>query len=515
MEKKNKEILSLLLLFGLSVVYLYFLKLARGPINADETMGIIMAKDVFAKGNFLMEGWNFSTGITTLQLLWAMLFCDIFGYSYTTLYVVAALNYAILVGILTYIAAANSEQNTKNRFIVSVFVVFLTINPKSASVMNTCTATLLYAVCILVVYTAYKMYIRSSRLVVYIIMAVLMGCLAAFNDFMMYYMCASIGVLGIVYLLLGLGNKRQSWYLVICGIISVATDKLVSKIWVVLREKEPSVILSECFVSKENLIGNIVQVISNILYEFGIDIWGKKLISIDTLRAIVGFIALVCVIKILMQYAKLDENKKMLVVAILNIGIINLLAFGVSTIPSYSQSTHLMELFGWCLICASAVCLGNIKLKEATGINKGVLLIIIISFFAFNIPGLAAKPVESYTSAVTEYLWANGYTKGFATYWATGNIMFESNMQMEVAPITKFYDDEYPQGVIGGWRFATKDEWLYQEGQFIVVENESPFGVPYGITAQEIVDVYGMPSNQVDMGNCIILLYDQGILLKR
>lgn len=501
---KRKEIIGFTILFGLSVFYLYFVKLGIGPISTDETMGVIIGSDILNNGNFLMTGWNMSTGITTIQLLWATAICNIFGYSYTTLYIISALNYAILIGVLAYIAAFNSNTKTYNKCLISVFVIFLTINPKSASMLNVCTHTLNYAICFLAVYIVYKMSIKLSKLILYIMTGIVIGLIASVNVTLLYYACVSITALGVMYLLLKLGNKRQSCYIIICGSISVVVRQIALKIWEMSREKEATVGLRETFVDKENIVNNIVQVISNILYEFGIDVWGKNLISIDTLKAVIGFIAIVCIIKVLMQYTKLDENKKMLVIAVMSIGIINLLAYGISSVPSYSASSHLMELFGLSLVCAAGICLGNIEFEETIRVDRRMLLVFVVIFFIFNIPKLDVKQAESNTYEITKYLQSNGYMKGFATYWETGNIMFESSMQMEIAPIKRNFD------IIDGWEWTTKDEWLHQEGQFVVIRN----GDPKGVIAQEFIDMYGTPSNQFYLNNYTVLLYDQGVTLK-
>lgn len=78
--KHNKDTIGFILLLGLGILYLYSVKLGVGAISTDETMGIILGEDIFLNGNYLMSGWNFSTGVTTIQLLWAVMVCKIFGY---------------------------------------------------------------------------------------------------------------------------------------------------------------------------------------------------------------------------------------------------------------------------------------------------------------------------------------------------------------------------------------------------------------------------------------------------
>ena len=184
--KHNKDTIGFILLLGLGIVYLYSVKLGAGAISTDETMGIILGEDIFVNGNYLMSGWNFSTGVTTVQLLWSVIFCKIFGYSYGTLYVIPALNYAILIGVLAYIACTNSVSKPQNRLLIAAFVILLTINPKSHSMMNVCTHTLNYALCIFMLYLVYKMSIKVSGLIWYIVIGGIIGLLAAFNVTMLY-----------------------------------------------------------------------------------------------------------------------------------------------------------------------------------------------------------------------------------------------------------------------------------------------------------------------------------------
>lgn len=511
MKKYYREISFFIGTFVISVFYLYFVKVGIGPINADELSGVIIGKDIFNQSNFLMKGWNLTTGITTIQLLGVTVISNLFGETYSSLYLVSALNYAILANLLAYIVFKNIKVDGIKRYIVTIVVLLLNLNPKSHSIMNVCTHTLLYAVCMLTIYIVYKIYCKKESPTIYILAGFLIGIITSTNVTMLYYALIPIIFSGLIFMWLNLGTKRRNIYLIACGITGIITSKIVYKIWIMFRGEELVFGVSEVFVTQDNIVNNIVQGISNIMYEFGIDVWGKNIISFATIKAVVGAAVLFIVFQGMIKIGKAEKDKKILIIFITTISIINIMAYVCSSLPSYSQSTHLMEPFSLFLCAAFGISIGNIDTKYMRTVKESIkLLIVICLFFILNVPRLEFNQKPSDTQPVTEFLTEKGYQKGFATYWEASTIMFDSQWDMVVAPISVDYGNpDYPEGIVGGWQWATKDEWLEQTGTFVVFHKNNP----EGIHADKIIESLGSPTQYTEIDNYGILLYEDGVEL--
>lgn len=499
------------MMFLISTFYLYLVTVAEGPIHADELSGIIMGEDIFAKGNLFMHGWNLTTGMTTIQLLWVTLIRKIFGGSFTILYLVSALNYAILANILAYIVFRNINVKGIKRYGITIIVLLMNIIPRSHSIMNVCTHTLIYSMCAVLIYVTYLLYSKNSSIYAYGLLGFVAGVIAAFNITMLYYEIFVIIFVGGVCLWLKVGETRQNVYLVVCGGFEYIISRLCYWIWTMLRGEGFTFAAKEVFVSKDTFVNNIVQSCSNILYEFGIDIWGKNFISLDTAKAVVGLIFIYIIIKGIAQAKKLEKDKKILVIFLLSVSIINLLAYTCSSIPVYSQSTHLMELFSLFVSPAFGICIGNLDIEYTRTIKNSIALFIFVCiFFLINTPQLSIRQESSKTLNVTEFLLSNGYKKGFATFWEASAIMYDSDLNITVAPITIGYDNEYPEGIVGGWKWATKDEWLEQKGTFVLFSKTND----NGIYADKVMESLGQATQYLEIDDYGILLYEDGVELE-
>ena len=492
-------------LFVTSIIYLYFVTVAEGPIHADEITGILLGKDIFLNGNFLMKDWNLTTGITTIQLLSAVILTYVFGNSYTVLYVISALHFAVLVNVIVYIVFKNSKG--KNACVAAVCVLILTIIPNSHSILNVCTHTLVYAACTLIVYAMYKLYIRRSGPKVYILAGIMVGALTSLNNTMLYYGVFPVILVGLLCLFWKKGYKEQNVLFIVCGFLEVIISKVCFAIWIYFRGEDIFGV-KEVFVSRENLVSNLVSVISNVLYEFGIDVWGKPLFSVSTLQAGTGLIVLFLVIKGLLLIGKLEEKKVILALCLLSIGLINIVAYGVSSIPSYSPDMHLMELFVMYICAGFGIYVGNMEIKY----DKRFLCLVnvFVLYFLLRSPELSIIQCQSPTQNVAAFLEEQGFSKGFATYWEMGTLMSDSEYRMTVAPIAVDYSDpSRPEGIAGGWKWAAKNKWLEQEGEFIVFAKDNP----YGIHADKIIEDVGRPTQYLEVDDYGILIYEDGVKL--
>ena len=172
----------------------------------------------------------------------------------------------------------------------------------------------------------YKLYIRRSGPKVYILAGIMVGALTSLNNTMLYYGVFPVILVGLLCLFWKKGYKEQNVLFIVCGFLEVIISKVCFAIWIYFRGEDIFGV-KEVFVSRENLVSNLVSVISNVLYEFGIDVWGKPLFSVSTLQAGTGLIVLFLVIKGLLLIGKLEEKKVILALCLLSIGLINIVAY--------------------------------------------------------------------------------------------------------------------------------------------------------------------------------------------
>lgn len=97
MKRNIKKKFIYAIIFMMTVILAYGWRLGTGRvINSDEVSVVFAGKDMFS-GNPFLKGWHLTTGVFMLPTIELAFGVSMFGYSETLIYMMAAINYALVV----------------------------------------------------------------------------------------------------------------------------------------------------------------------------------------------------------------------------------------------------------------------------------------------------------------------------------------------------------------------------------------------------------------------------------
>lgn len=512
-KRKINNIIGGILFFLVVAFLVYGWRLGTGrEVHSDETSLIFVGLDMF-RGNFFLKDWNFSTGTFGLTTIELALVTSILGYNDTTIYMIAAINYALMIIAAAYVIQKTAKKQGKNAYIYSLIVVFILLIPRTATVLNAGTHVLSYAVAIMALYVSYSLSNGAYKIWAQIGWGVLLGFLAVTNSMFLYVVCVPIMLTG---LLVSYEDRKEARIspLVMDGIISLASYVILKKLWVILRGAELGGI-DTVFTTRDNIWNNIVIGICNVLELYGINFWGESVISLSTCKAAVGFLVLV---KLIYEIYKFLKNKKkkerVLVYLFLCMAVVNVCAYIFSTVPAYSNDTNLLQPFLIGFTLAGILAWIHNSSMEVSQEDHWQILGLVMVLFLLMMPAFTLKqPDNTDRQQAAEYLVENGYENGFASYWQAASVMYESEEQLTICPVIWHPIVEIVDNMdLVAYKFMSKIEWQQQEGNFLVIDSAAE--AQFGINADRILATFGQWSDAKQFGDVTVYIWDEDKTLK-
>ncbi|MGN0366677.1 MAG: hypothetical protein ACI4E5_12165 [Suilimivivens sp.] len=477
-------------------------------VHSDELSLVFVGLDML-QGNVLLKDWHFSTGIFGLTTLELGIITLIFGYSDSTIYIISGINYVLMIAATVFVIGSYArKRELKKSYLYAIITGFLLAVPRSVTLLNAGTHVLSYAAAILSLYLTYSLSQNACKLWKKMVWTFVLGMLAVTNSMFLYTTCIPIALTGVIISYENRKDKKISPVLGY-GIFSIILYAFLTKLWVICRGDSLGGI-NTVFTSRENIWNNVIIGICNILEVYGIDVWGKNVISIHTCQAIVGFFI----------FAKLgyeinkcirDKNKenKTLIYLFLGMAIVNIGAYVVSTLPLYSPDVNLIQpfLLGFSMagILAWIHNIGSGK----SGQERGFVLGLSIILFLFMFPAFTLEqPDNTDRQQVAEYLTENGYERGFAGFWNAASVMYEAGGKLTISPlichnIVEITDDTK----LVAYKWMNKKEWEQQEGNFLIVNPQ--LDAQAGITGERILETFGQWSHAMQFGDITLFVWDE------
>jgi len=443
--RSKKDMLFLAVVFLLSAGLFYAMRMSAGKgVNADETSNFYVGKD-FVNGNFLLQGWHFSTGLFLLPALAADIFTNIFGYHDSTFFLLASLNYAFLITIslfAVYKVAKLHVRSCSLRFtLIAAFLIFV---PRADMLYNSGTHILCVAVSIAFFYVFYKES-RNQNLacaavyVRYFLLCLLMGILAVSNTMFLYSAIIPVILTGVCVSVIE-RSRRGVLHYSAPGVLAVVFQMILNEVWQAARDGNHFGSTPAVFVQKENLWDSILESLCNTVQLFGIDIWTKEVASRETVIACIGICTLLKLIVELFKFFRGPKDRHAdLIYLFLMMAFVNLAAYAFSTLALTYRSTHLI------FPCLIGIVTGGILAwveniqtfasKEKWKVYLGLAFFL----FAAMSPGISLKQPEAYEMKVAEYLTAHGYQNGYGGFWSATTTMYYAgyygNENLNIAPL--------------------------------------------------------------------------------
>lgn len=475
--------------------------------HSDELSLIFVGKDLL-QGNIFLKDWHFSTGLfglTTMELTLATL---LFGYSDTIIYIISGLNYSLMIlaaGVVVYKYAR--WIGVEKVFSYLFILIAIIIVPRSGTLLNAGTHVLGYAAAIFALYMTYSLAGKDIPRWGQALWVMLLGILSVTNSMFLYTVCIPLVLAGLY--ISYEERKRRVSPIAAYGIFSVICYMVFSKLWVICRGESLGG-LDTVFVSREEIWNNIIVGICNILEVYGIDFWGENVVSAATFKAAIGFLILVKLSYEIYKFMK-SKNRQggRLVYLFLSMAVVNISAYVMSTLPSYSPEVNLIQpfLLGFS-IAGILAWVHNARIEGAekgNGIMIGLsVLLAIVMFPQFTLK----QPDNTSRQQAAQYLTDYGYENGFADYWAAASVMYEAEGDVTIAPvISRSIIEIADDSNLVPFEFMSKKDWEQQRGNFLIT---GPFAeAQFGITDERILSTFGEWSDVKHFGDVTLYLWHE------
>lgn len=476
--------------------------------HSDELSLVFVGMDLL-HGNVFLKDWHFSTGLFGLTTIILSTATMVFGYSDTLIYVIAAINYTLMIAAAAFVVWKYAKKKKFEKIYVYVMdTVLILLIPRSVMLLNAGTHVLSYAISIIALYVTYNMADHTGRLWKKIAWIVILGILATTNTMFLYTTCIPLALTGIV-ISYEDRNKKMS-PLAMYGVLTVIFYAFLKRIWIIYRGDNLGAI-DTVFTARENIWSNVVTGICNILEVYGIDIWGESVISIYTCKAVVGFLIFVKLVYEIYKFIRDKEKKdRELVYLFLGTAIVNICAYVASTVPAYSSEVNLIQpfLLGFS-IAGMLAWVHNISTGKSEK-EKGRVLGLCGVLFILMFPTFTLKqPDNTDRQQVAEYLVANGFEKGFADFWNASSVMYEAEGNVIISPVIRDNVVELTEDTkLVPFEWMNKKEWEEQEGNFLIINSEAE--TLYGIDCDRIIATFGQWSDAIQFGDITLFVWDEG-----
>lgn len=517
MKKKIRAKLIYAILFLLTVILAYGWRLGTGRVIHSDELSVVFAGKDMLSGDALLKGWHLTTGVFLLPTVELASAVSIFGYSETLVYMIAAINYAMMVlsGVwIVYVFAKKWKVKETYKYPVAALLVLLI--PRSVTLLNAGTHVLSYAAAVLALFFTDYLSKAGTRTWFKAGWAFVLGLLSVTNSMFLYTACVPVLLVGIV---VSYENRKERKVskLLYYGAASIVLYAVFQKLWIAFREDTLGGI-DTVFVSREEIWNQAVIGICNILEVFGVDFWGEKVISFSTCTALIGTVVLLKLTYEIYKYIKVSKKQdREIVYLFLAMAAVNIAAYVFSTVPAYSPDVNLIQpfLIGFTLsgILAWMHNEKELETQESSNMKYDRFVVCALLLFMLMFPAFTFRQSDNAgRSQAAAFLKENGYEKGFASYWDAASVMYASHGKLKIEPvichnIVEVTDDTS----LVAYRWMTKKEWEQQDGNFLIVDSESD--AQYAINENTILLTFGQYDEKKQFGDITVYLWNEKISL--
>ena len=475
-------------------------------VHSYDVCLLFTGKD-WVNGNFFLKDWWFSTGTFGLPMLEQLLVTRLFGYHDSIILLLAAFNYAAMICSLLFVVYKYGRfRQVENLKIFLLLTVFVSLVPRHSMLLNAGTQNLAY---IASMGTLCYCWVKREKetYCLAVIVGICMGVVAATNNMFLYTACAPVFLIGILDFWRENFKEKGRWLLATGG-MSLVAYVFFLKVWECGRGAKVGG-LSTVFTESEKIGDNLVNGFCNVLRLYGVDFWGKSVFSREVVCAVFGIIVFIKLTVELWRFEKSDKEK-CLVELFLAMALINFGAYTFSTVIETSPDLHLLQPFLLGYTAAGMLAwMDNRKWFE-----KKSMIVLIAAFCTLILmfPDFTLKqPDNSGRIEAAEWLVENGYENGFATFWSAASVMYESNGELTISPVSCYaVNDE--KICLHAQEWMNKSTWAKQAGNFLITDDTSEKKA--GMTEEGILNTFGSWTDKQVFENIVVYTWDKEQVLE-
>ncbi|WP_169086862.1 hypothetical protein [Paenibacillus sp. PL91] len=490
---KNKTLVSFLLIFfTASLSIFYYFTSWNVPINSDSATAVLQAYSMI-KSNALLEGWFMSTGTYyTTDLIFYAIAALVIGLSSKIIYVITAIQFAVLVVIASIIASKNKEQGySKFKFVLTFFILVI---PSYMMAMMVFSGPMHIGGMIYALIALYGLvYIRNNNYKWAVYTSLLTIALIG-DQFILWIFVLPVVMVSIVRILINKNRKKES-LIIGFSVFSYIIQFLIQKIFRFNEVNAGNML----FTTYEQLQKNVRLTIEGLLEIYGANFFGKPFTTLDSLVILIHLAILFVIIYVIYINIKTDLIKKDRMAQILVAGIVlNILEYLFSNMAIDINTTrYLIPMFVYSAILFAKT-VGEINWPYR---NKIIAVSALAVILLLSIPTLKFDRVETNHDRLIMFLESKELTHGYGSYWNASIVTLKSKEEISIRPVVS-------NGVsISRFDWLSHVDWYNEYTNFLVFDN-SNWG---NINLENAKVAFGEPIANYIFEDLQILVWDKDL----
>lgn len=498
----------------------YFYYIMNMECNADIAYYAIAGKEI-ASGNLFLKGWYGSTNsFYSLCLIYGIL-GKIFGYNITLFYVVSALLWAIFVTIIScFTVSLNTncgiEKYIKVLLVVTICYMSCYFSQHQRLVGGTHLDTAILSM--IYVWFLMKEPKENENKYSYICLAISSICLmlALFSDGLPLYFAVLSVILVIFINIFFKTMSKERYYYLIRRLLLTISIAVISKVLMKLISLFGGIqvtwdISGVTLVKREDLFNRLGYFFEEILYLFNANAFGKQMVTANYdifLHLIFLMILLGLLVVSFSSIRKSLFNQTLIIL----IGLESLVLI-LATYIDLSQSVEYTSRIMYYLFISLVLLFGQIDLKKIkynfdSTIKRhvieviafiGIAVILVLSCTRINSEG--KDVINDRIQNVVITLEEKGLTQGYGTFWLSNNTTLLSECKVNVSPVCNAKN-------LSKYKWLSFDTKRWDFANFVLVDDSNWDS----ITKETIVESIGVPDEEIQIDNIIILIWEKNIM---
>lgn len=519
MKKSKLNVLKIILTVFISLMYMTgIIFLVRNTaIDSDKANHLLQAADIMS-GNFFLKNWIL-TGITffTTDLLFYDMGYLLAGVSNAAIYIANGAMIACLIITSMFVACRNKAEGS-SKYLKCIMAVGMMSIPSAYMLFNNRVHTAAVICSLISAMLAASVIdirledIKSKKSVaIYAVLFILL--VFGTNGDKLFVLQFVIPVLVVAAYRIIAENRNVKQNLLVIGITVCGTVMgfiFEAVYFLISNADRNSYIESVNYSSVSDWSYRFFELISTVLNylnaNFTEGMLGDKWILLKIIAFIIVLIAVIIWARIIILFLMRRFEDVDNISAIVAFSVLMAACTFVFTTNSHAKYIVVVP-YGLMIILIRNIELICDRIAYQK-VYRGIIIAGVVLVFAGNLHDMNFKvaAIEKDREEVVKYLEENDMTNGYAAFWNASVMTIASENDVKVRHI-KFED-----GTMKMFKWFCRDDWYYDEANFIIVKAPSETERnQYDITEETVEFVFGKSEEKVEIGEYIIYTYDYNI----
>lgn len=489
----KRKLFKTLLFFILTILLSIFYCLTSWNVSIDsDSATIVLQANSILHSNFLLDGWSMSTGTYyTTDLIFYVVGILVFGISTKVIYVVTAVQYALMVVIAS---ALSSKDKDGESSLFKFFLTFFVLGVPSVLLSNMVFSGPMHIGGMVYVLVALYSLVYMKGVCKWIVYLSFLTLALIGDQFIIWIFVLPIVIVCILRIIVNDNRKRE--FLIIGLSISAYILKMLVLMFFKFKEISSSNML---FATYDQIFSNLKLTVEGLLGIYGANFFGKPFSSMVTLITLVHLIIMLLVFFVIYKNIRSGIIKTDRMTQILIVGIVlNIAEYLFSNMAVNINTTRYLipTLVYTAILFAKTV--HGYKLANQ---NKKLVISMMVVVLLISIPTLKFGRSETTHDRLTKFLADNNLKYGYGSYFNASTITLRSGGAVSVRPV-----------ITDGTTYSRFD-WLsdinwYNDYSNFLVFDQTNWG---NINLENAVAVFGEPATSYQFENLNILVWDKDL----